>query len=98
MISCCGVWLSGRRNWRRKRAAFEGLPSEFLEVGEADGSMKEWAFWTSEVKVNIAMSDTFHWVVGKHELGSDTMEILESLELTVALALESGLLLNVNSV
>ncbi len=56
MISCCGVWLSGRRNWRRKRAAFEGLPSEFLELGEADGSMSDWAFWTSELKVNMAIS------------------------------------------
>ncbi len=56
MISCCGIWLSGRRNWRRKRAAFEGLPSEFLELGEADGSMSDWAFWTSELKVNMAIS------------------------------------------
>lgn len=54
MISCSGVWESGRRNCKRKRAALAGLPSEALERGDAEGSISDCAFWTSELNVNMA--------------------------------------------
>lgn len=52
VISCRGFWESGRRNCWRNRDAFDGFRSEDevrFEILKLAGSMKDCAFWTSEV-------------------------------------------------
>lgn len=53
VISCEGVCESGKRNCRRNRAALEGFLSEDFNTGADDGSMRDCAFCTRLLRLNM---------------------------------------------
>ena len=54
VISCRGLWVSGSRNWCRKRVDFAGLRSDEEMLRACVGSMSDWALCTRLERLNIA--------------------------------------------